>query len=329
MIPVLVTGGAGYIGSHVCKALAQSGYCPVTFDNLSRGYWEAVQWGPLEQGDLSDLPRLLEVIRTHQPVAVMHFAAFAYVGESTHHPLLYYKNNVGGSTTLIEAMVECGIPYIVFSSSCTVYGDPTFMPLTESHPINPISPYGKSKAIVEDILASCDQAHAIKSVCLRYFNAAGADPEGEIGENHEPETHLIPNVLKAALGIGDPLIVLGNDYDTPDGTCIRDYIHVTDLAAAHVFALKYLLAGGSSQQLNLSNNRGFSVMEVIEMAKQVTGRAIPFTVGARRMGDAPCLIGDSSLARQILGWDPVYPDLATIIEHAWGWMQSSPFHQKA
>ncbi len=324
MIPVLVTGGAGYIGSHVCKALAQSGYCPVTFDNLSRGHRQAVKWGPFEQGDLRDLTRLRQVIRTHQPVAVMHFAAFTDVGESTQNPLLYYKNNVGGSITLIEAMVESRILHMVFSSSCTVYGKPTVIPLTEAHPIAPISPYGKSKAIIEDILSACDQAHSMRSISLRYFNAAGADPDGDIGENHQPETHLIPNVLKAALGIGDPLRVLGNDYDTPDGTCIRDYIHVTDLAAAHVLALKYLLAGGSSQRLNLSNNQGFSVMEVIEVAQQVTKQSIPFTIGSRRMGDAPCLIGDSSLARQVLGWDPVYADLATIVEHAWRWIQSSP-----
>lgn len=318
---VLVTGGAGYVGSHTCKALAAAGFTPVSYDNLSRGHQEAVRWGPLEIGDIGDPERLREVIWAYRPVAILHFAAYAYVAESVQHPLLYYRNNVGGSLSLMEVATACGIENLVFSSTCTVYGHPQRLPIPEEHPLLPIHPYGISKATTEMMLRSCEATHGLRSVSLRYFNAAGADPDGEIGEVHDPETHLIPNVLRAALGRIPAIEVYGTDYDTPDGSCVRDFIHVTDLANAHVLALKYLLAGGASDAFNLSNSRGYSVKEVITTAEGVIGKPVPVQYHPRRPGDVGMLIGQADRACQVLGWQQQYGDLETIIATAWNWFR--------
>jgi UDP-arabinose 4-epimerase len=316
---VLVTGGAGYIGSHACKALAQAGYTPVTCDNLVHGHEWAVQWGPLEVGDIADRARLDEVIAKHQPVAIMHFAAFAYVGESVQDPGKYYRNNVAGTLTLLEAARDHGIDRFIFSSTCATYGVPQQVPIREDHPQNPINPYGATKWMIERILADFDQAHGLRSIALRYFNAAGADPEGQIGEAHDPETHLIPLVLDAAMGTRSAIQVFGDDYDTPDGTCIRDYIHVTDLANAHVLALKALEQGAESNRYNLGNGQGYSVKEVIAVAEAVTGKSIAVQIGPRRAGDPARLVGDATRAVSELGWQPRFHQLPQIIETAWRW----------
>jgi UDP-arabinose 4-epimerase len=321
---VLVTGGAGYIGSHACKALARAGQVPVAYDNLVHGHRWAVKWGPFEQGDIADRSRLDDVIERHRPDAVMHFAAFAYVGESVLDPGKYYRNNVAGSLVLLEAMRDHGIDKLVFSSTCATYGVPQRLPLTEEHPQQPINPYGMSKLMVERMLADFDVAHALRSISLRYFNAAGADPEGEIGECHDPETHLIPLVLDAAAGLRPHITVFGDDYDTPDGTCIRDYIHVSDLADAHVLALRALETGMASAAYNLGNGQGFSVREVVDCGRRVSGREIPERKGARRAGDPPVLVGDASRIRQELGWQPRHSELASIIESAWRWHLTRP-----
>ena len=321
---VLVTGGAGYVGSHTCKALAQAGYMPVSYDNLSRGHAAAVRWGPLEIGDIADAERLAQVIRHYQPVAILHFAAYAYVAESVQYPLRYFRNNVGGSLTLIEVATALGIENLVFSSTCTVYGHPQCLPIPEDHPLLPIHPYGISKATTEQMLRSCESTHALRSVCLRYFNAAGADPEGEIGEVHDPEPHLIPNVLRAGLGRIPAVCVHGTDYETPDGSCVRDYIHVSDLAQAHVLALDYLRQGGGSAAFNLSNSRGYSVKEVIATAEQVIGKPIPVVFKPRRPGDVGMLVGAAKRAQEVLGWQQRYADLETIIATAWRWFQQHP-----
>ena len=318
---ILVTGGAGYIGSHACKALAQAGYTPVVFDNLVYGHPWAVRWGPLEQGDIADRPRLDAVLQQYKPAAVMHFAAYAYVGESVQNPGKYYRNNVAGTLTLLEALRDHNIDKFVFSSTCATYGVPTQMPIPEHHPQQPINPYGMSKLMIEQILRDFDHAHGLRAMCLRYFNAAGADPAGEIGEAHDPETHLIPLVLDAALGRRPAITVFGDDYATPDGTCIRDYIHVTDLAAAHVLALQALEQGAASTAYNLGNGQGFSVREVIDCARQVTGRAIPVETGPRRAGDPPRLVGDAERIRSELNWQPQYADLDAIVQTAWQWQQ--------
>ena len=318
---ILVTGGAGYIGSHACKALAQAGYTPVVFDNLVYGHPWAVRWGPLEQGDIADRPRLDAVLQQYKPAAVMHFAAYAYVGESVQNPGKYYRNNVAGTLTLLEALRDHNIDKFVFSSTCATYGVPTQMPIPEHHPQQPINPYGMSKLMIEQILRDFDHAHGLRAMCLRYFNAAGADPAGEIGEAHDPETHLIPLVLDAALGRRPAITVFGDDYATPDGTCIRDYIHVTDLAAAHVLALQALEQGAASTAYNLGNGQGFSVREVIDCARQVTGRAIPVETGPRRAGDPPRLVGDAERIRSELNWQPQYADLEAIVQTAWQWQQ--------
>lgn len=316
---VLVTGGAGYIGSHACKALAQAGYLPVAFDNLVYGHRWAVRWGPLEVGDIADRARLDAVIAQYRPVAVMHFAAFSYVGESVSDPGKYYRNNVAGTLTLLEAMRDHGIDRLIFSSTCATYGVPMEIPISEAHPQAPINPYGASKWMIERMLADFGAAHGLRSVALRYFNAAGADPEGEIGEDHDPETHLIPLVLDAAAGRRPHITVFGEDYDTPDGTCIRDYIHVTDLADAHVLALRALDAGEPGAAYNLGNGLGFSVQEVIDHAREVTGLKVPVIAGPRRPGDPPRLVGDARRATTELGWQPRYADLDRIIETAWQW----------
>ncbi|MGH7037686.1 MAG: UDP-glucose 4-epimerase GalE [Stellaceae bacterium] len=315
---VLVTGGAGYVGSHACKALAGAGYLPVAYDNLSRGHREAVRWGPLIEGDTADRTRLLAAIKQHQIGAVLHFAAFAYVGESVADPALYYRNNLVGSLALIEAMRESGVTKIVFSSTCATYGVPDAVPIPESARQAPINPYGETKLAVERAL-HWYAAHGLRSVSLRYFNAAGADPAGEIGERHDPETHLIPLVLEAALGRRAVVEVYGTDYPTPDGTAIRDYVHVADLAAAHVLALDHLTAGGESLMLNLGTGSGHSVRAVIAAAERISGRRVPYRAAPRRPGDPPVLVADARLATERLGWRPSASDLDTIIGTALAW----------
>jgi UDP-glucose-4-epimerase GalE len=318
---ILVTGGAGYIGSHACKALESRGYEPVTYDNLSRGNRWAVKWGPLEEGEIADGARLRAVLRCYQPVAVMHFAAFAYVGESGEQPLSYYRNNVAGSAALFQSIIETRIIPVVFSSTCATYGVPHQIPILEEHPQRPINPYGFSKLVVERILADVGHAHGLRSVALRYFNAAGADPDGNIGEAHDPEPHLIPRVLAAARE-GTAVTVYGDDYETADGTCIRDYIHVSDIADAHILALEYLLSGGSSCALNLANTQGYSVLDVIQVAQRVSGRTIRVETAPRRPGDPSVLIGSADRAKALLKWIPKRSALELQIADAWKWMET-------
>ncbi|HTZ35602.1 MAG TPA: UDP-glucose 4-epimerase GalE [Stellaceae bacterium] len=316
---VLVTGGAGYIGSHACKALARAGYLPVAYDNLSRGHRHAVRWGPLVEGDVADRERLTAALRAHRVSSVMHFAAFAYVGESGTDPALYYRNNVAGTLALLDAMREVGIARIVFSSTCATYGLPEAMPITETMPQRPVNPYGETKLAIERALHWYDAAYALRSVALRYFNAAGCDREAEIGEEHEPETHLIPLTLRAALGTAPPVAIFGADYPTPDGTAIRDYVHVEDLASAHVLALDYLARGGASTALNLATGRGYSVREIIAAVAAAAGRAVPHREAPRRPGDPPQLVADPSRALAVLGWRAECSDLETIIGSALAW----------
>jgi UDP-arabinose 4-epimerase len=322
MTSILVTGGAGFIGSHTCKALHRAGFTPVSYDNLSRGNAEAIKWGELVVGDLTDRSLLRATLRRHRPVAVVHFAAFAYVGESAENPTLYYRNNVGGTAELLEAMYECRVRHIVFSSSCAVYGIPRIVPIPEDSPLDPINPYGRSKMICERMLQDCAAAFPLTWMALRYFNAAGSDPDGEIGECHVPETHAIPLLLDAAAGEGGAFTIFGNDYPTADGTCIRDYVHVCDLADAHVLALQALLQGGGSAAANIGTGRGWSVLDLVEIARKVTGCDIPTCVGARRPGDPPELVSAPALAHERLGWSPRHPDVAEQIAHAWAWRQS-------
>lgn len=317
---ILVTGGAGYIGSHACKALSRAGYLPVAYDNLVHGHEWAAKWGPLERGDILDEARLEEVMSRHRPRAVMHFAAFAYVGESVSEPAKYYRNNVAGSLALLESCRRKGIDRFVFSSTCATYGVPDALPIHEETPQRPINPYGASKLMVERVLADFGAAYGLRSVALRYFNAAGADPDGEIGEDHAPEPHIIPLVLDAAAGKRESISIFGDDYDTPDGTCIRDFIHVTDLADAHVKALQKLEGGGLQRAAhNLGTGSGVSVLQLIRAAERVTGKAIKVTHGPRRPGDPPELVADASAARAELGWIPVMSDVDTILRTAWEW----------
>ncbi|WP_013323974.1 UDP-glucose 4-epimerase GalE [Gloeothece verrucosa] len=321
---ILVTGGAGYIGSHAVQALQKAGYSVIILDNLVYGHRDLVEkvlQVELIQGDISDRALLDDLFKRYSIAAVMHFAAYIFVGESVTNPAMYYRNNVVGTLTLLEAMVAANVKKIVFSSTCATYGVPQFMPLTEDHPQNPINPYGHTKLMVEKILADFDHAYGLKSVCFRYFNAAGADPSGQLGEDHQPETHLIPLILLAALGQRESISVFGTDYPTPDGTCIRDYIHVVDLADAHVLGLEYLLEGGESNAFNLGNGNGFSVKEVIETARVVTGKPIKVVECERRAGDPPVLVGSSAKAKTVLGWKPQYYELKNIIAHAWNWHQ--------
>lgn len=321
---ILVTGGAGYIGSHAVLALKNAGYNVIILDNLSYGHREIVEevlQVELIVGDTSDRALLDQLFTTHDIAAVMHFAAYIAVGESVTDPAKYYRNNVTGTLTLLEAMVAASIKKFVFSSTCALYGIPKTVPLVEDHPQDPISPYATSKWMVERILSDFDQAYDLKSVCFRYFNAAGADPTGLLGEDHEPETHLIPLVLFAALGKRESVSIFGTDYPTRDGTCLRDYIHVNDLAQAHVLGLKYLLKGEKSNVFNLGNGSGFSVREVIETAKEVTGKDIKIVERDRRPGDPPVLVGSSDKAKSVLGWNPQYPNINDILTHAWQWHQ--------
>jgi len=314
---VLVTGGAGYIGSHACKALSQAGYTPVAYDNLVYGHREAVKWGPLVVGDTADRRALDAVFAEHRPIAVMHFAAYAYVGESVTDPAKYYTNNIGGSLNLLEAMRAAGCEALVFSSTCATYGEPKVMPIGEDHPQAPVNPYGRTKLLIEQAMQDYGRAYGLRSAALRYFNASGADPDGELGERHDPETHLIPRTLMAAAGQIERLDLFGDDYATPDGTCVRDYVHVTDLARAHVLALEHLLDRGESLALNLGTGRGTSVREVLAAVERVSGRSVPVRVLPRRAGDPPMLYADPRLAEQVLGFKTRFNDIGETIESAW------------
>ncbi|MHC4459265.1 MAG: UDP-glucose 4-epimerase GalE [Planctomycetota bacterium] len=322
MIKVMVTGGAGYIGSHCCKELHKKGYHPVSVDNLVYGHRENAKWGDFFEGDIADRKLMTEIFSSHDIQAVIHFAAYAYVGESMNAPMKYYKNNVQKTILLLHETLKNNIRHFIFSSSCAVYGMPDTIPIAEEHSRFPISPYGRSKFMVEEILTDCSKAYPFEFMSLRYFNAAGADPEGDIGEEHDPETHLIPLILDVAADRSHGIQVFGSDYDTEDGSCIRDYIHVTDLAGAHVLALEKLMDGGSSDYINLGTGKGFSVLEAIALAKKITGKNIPYTVTDRRPGDPAILIASNQKALLELGWQPIYTNLEDIIHTAWNWHQS-------
>lgn len=316
---VLVIGGAGYIGSHTCKALSQAGYLPIVLDSLVSGYKQFVKWGPLIQADMTDAQTLDALIAAYSPVAVLHFASFINVGESVQNPQKYYDNNVIKSLQLLALLKERGLDKVVFSSTAALYGNPAYTPIPETHPLAPINPYGMTKYAIEKALQDYSVAYGSRYVALRYFNAAGADPELEVGEAHVPETHLIPLVLHAVLGTRPPVTLFGQDYQTPDGTCIRDYIHVTDLAQAHVKALEYLLAGNPSIAMNLGTGQGYSVAEVVDAVKRVTQKEVPHVYGPRRAGDPAILVADPSLAKKTLQWQPTRSNLETIVADAWGW----------
>jgi len=316
---VLVCGGAGYIGSHMVKLLAGAGHEVTTFDNLSTGHRWAVKWGIFVEGDLLDSAALTKLFAESSFDAVMHFSARSLVGESVTNPALYYLNNVVGTFNLLEAMRTAGVRKFVFSSTAATFGNPVKETIDENHPQQPINPYGQTKLAVEKMLSDYAPAYGLSSVSLRYFNAAGANPDGEIGEAHEPETHLIPNVLKAALDARRRLKVFGADYPTPDGTCVRDYIHILDLCQAHLLALEYMAENEGAYGFNLGNGQGFSILEVIRTAEVVTGKPIPYDVEGRRPGDPPVLVADSLRARQVLGWEPHYTDIQSIIKTAWDW----------
>ena len=320
MQTVLVSGGAGYVGSHTCLRLAGAGLQPVVYDNLSNGHAEFVQWGPLEIGDIADPGRLDEVFAKYQPVAVLHFAALIEVGESVKFPGRFYENNVAGALTLIEATRRAGVKAFVFSSTCATYGDPLKLPMDETHPQAPLNPYGHSKLMVEQILRDLDRYSDFRSVILRYFNAAGADPEGRIGEWHDPETHAIPLAIQAAMGSNRGFKIFGDDYETRDGTAVRDYIHVLDLADAHVLALKRLLAGAGSDIFNLGTGTGTTVRELLDAVRSVAGGSFDAETAPRRAGDAPVLVADNGKAREVLGWSPRF-GLAEIVASAWRWHQ--------
>jgi len=323
---VLVTGGAGYIGSHTCKLLKQYGFNPIAYDNLCYGHEWAVKWGAFEKGDILDRIRLEHVFKSYKPIAVIHFAAYAYVGESVEHPNKYYLNNIVGSYTLLEVMRLYGTKYLIFSSTCSTYGVPDVVPISEGNRQNPINPYGNTKLTVERMISDFSNAYNLSYVCLRYFNAAGADPECEIGEDHEPEPHLIPNIMQVALGEKPYLNIFGDDYKTYDGTCVRDYIHVTDLANAHVLSLDYLLNNGKSKVYNLGNGNGYSVKSIVDRSCKVTGIEIPVKILQRRKGDPATLIANSDLIRHELAWSPNHSDIGTILSTAWRWAQKKQLH---
>jgi UDP-glucose 4-epimerase len=326
-VTVLVTGGAGYVGSHAVKALRERGIPCLILDDLSRGHRELALDCELVVGNVGNAELVARVLKERKVTAVMHFAAYAYVGESTENPSLYYANNVGATLSLLECMRAAGVGMFVFSSTCATYGVPEASPITEDHPQRPVNPYGATKLMVERILADFGSAYGLRSIAFRYFNAAGADPAGEIGEVHEPETHLIPIVLQTALGQRAGVQVFGTDYPTPDGTAIRDYIHVSDLAEAHVLGLRWLMDGGRSEVFNLGNGNGFSVRAVIDAAARVTGRPIASKDAPRRAGDPPALVGSAAKARQLLGWQPRFADLETILETAWKWERARARHK--
>lgn len=321
---ILVAGGAGYIGSHMVKLLVECGHDVTTFDNLSNGHRDAVVGGSFFEGDLADPQAVDECFQQAGGFGgVIHFASFIQVGESVREPGRYYLNNVANTINLLEAMRRHGVQALIFSSTAAIFGEPARVPMDESHPQNPINPYGRSKLMVEQMLRDYEHAHGIRSVALRYFNAAGADPDGKLGERHNPETHLIPLVLQAASGRRQSITVHGSDYDTPDGTCLRDYIHVCDLCSAHLLALQKLRAGAPTTAYNLGNGNGFSVREVIDVAQEVTGKVIPVDYGVRRAGDPARLVADSRRAKAELGWQPCRSDLATIVRDAWAWESMS------
>jgi len=324
---VIVTGGAGYIGSHACKALKIAGYVPVTLDNLSTGWQDAVKFGPFEHVDLMDRAAIDAVFEKYKPIAVMHFAAFSQVGESMQDPAKYWRNNVMGSLNLIEATADANIKKFVFSSTCATYGDQDNVVLDETSAQYPINAYGASKRAVEDILKDFEKARGIEHVIFRYFNVAGADPDGEVGEFHQPETHLIPLILQAIDGQRDALTVFGTDYDTPDGTCIRDYVHVCDLVDAHVLGLKWLVDGKGSSIFNLGTGSGFSVREVIDQARHVTNQTVPIIEGDRRPGDCTKLVSGSTRAIQVLGWSPKRSNMREMISDAWRWHKNGTYEK--
>jgi UDP-arabinose 4-epimerase len=322
MKTILVTGGAGYIGSHACKALARAGYTPIVIDNFSTGHHWAVKWGPLAQGYIADRHLVRRILEKYHVDAVMHFAANALVGESMKHPYKYLHDNAANSLELLEAMRETGVQRIVFSSTCATYGVPQQIPISERAMQAPVNPYGESKLFVERALSWYARSHGLAWVALRYFNAAGADAEGEIGEDHDPETHLIPLVIQAALGLRPPVKILGTDYPTPDGTAVRDYIHVEDLAEAHVKALEHLDQGGESIALNLGTGTGHSVREVIAAVERVSGSPVPVRTASRRAGDPAALLANTRRAGEVLSWKPRYTDLDLIVDTAWAWHAS-------
>jgi UDP-arabinose 4-epimerase len=318
-VSVLVVGGAGFIGSQTARALAEGGYEPIVFDNLSSGHRWALRWGTFEEGDLADPGAIAAVFRRHQIRAVIQFAALIQVGESVREPRKYFRGNVVNTLNLLDAMVDAGVREIVFSSTAAVYGDPVQVPIPEDHPLSPVNPYGDTKLAVERILLRYGEAYGLRSATLRYFNAAGADPAGEIGEAHPAESHLIPLAIQAALGRRDPLEVFGTDYPTPDGTAVRDYVHVADLAQAHLLALRHLAAGQASFTANGGIGRGYSVNQVIAAVEKVSGLTVPRKMVGRRAGDAPELLADPSRIKALLGWQPRYPELETMVAHAWAW----------
>jgi UDP-glucose 4-epimerase len=318
MTNILVVGGAGYIGAHTCLDLFNKGFTPIVYDNLSNGHAEFVKWGPLEIGDIRDRRRLDEVFAKHKPAAIVHFAAAIEVGESVRDPGHYYENNVGGTLALLRAAQVAGVDKIVFSSTCATYGVPSSIPMNEAHPQAPINPYGRSKLLVEQMLQDLDRYQGFRSFVLRYFNAAGADPEGRIGEWHTPETHAIPIALDAALGRRPRFQVLGTDYDTRDGSCVRDFVHVLDLADAHTRAIEHLLKHGTSHALNLGSGHGTTVRELLAAVRRVVGRDFEISYGPRREGDSPALVADNALGERTIGWSPRH-DLQSIIETAWNW----------
>jgi len=320
---ILVVGGCGYIGTHMVKALLEAGHQPITLDNLSKGHRELLPGGDFIQGDIQDSGLLDQVFSTHAIDAVMHFAALIEVGESVQRPLAYYRNNVSATANLLEAMVRHDVRRFIFSSSAAVYGEPEYTPIDEHHSLRPTSPYGETKLYVENILRACDRAYGLKSVCLRYFNAAGADPSGAIGERHDPESHLIPLIMQVALGQRDSIAIYGTDYPTPDGTCVRDYIHVNDLAAAHLLAIEALAQGGARRVYNLGNGSGFSVRQVIETVRKITGHPIPAEETPRRPGDPAVLIASSDNIIKDLNWQPRFDDLEEIVRTAWNWHRRS------
>lgn len=322
---ILIVGGAGYIGSHVNKELNKRGYETVVYDNLIYGHKEAVKWGDFEYGDLKDIARLEQVFNSYDIDAVFHFAAFAYVGESVSNPSKYYNNNVAATINLLDVMVRHNVKYFVFSSTCATYGQPDKMPITEDMPQRPINPYGASKLMVERILEDYESAYGLHSVCLRYFNAAGDDPDGEIGEMHDPETHIIPLILDAAIGKRECIKIFGTDYDTEDGSCVRDYIHVLDLADAHIRALDYMKRENVSNRFNLGTSNGTSVIEIVEKARMVTDKDFKVVFDERRPGDPAKLIGSYAKAKEILGWEPKYSDIETVLMTAWEWHQKMEF----
>ena len=323
---ILVVGGAGYIGSHMVKRLIADHHQVVVVDNLSTGYRDAVLTESFYEVDIADQINLSKVFSQHKIDAVFHFASFIQVGESVKDPLKYYRNNVAATLSLLEVMVKFDVKHFVFSSTAAVFGNPQYSPIDEKHPKEPINPYGQSKLMVEKMLEDFDRAYGLKSVSLRYFNAAGADPEGELGERHIPETHLIPLVLQAASGRSESISVFGKDYETLDGTCVRDYIHIVDLADAHVKAIDYLKKGNASSAVfNLGNGKGFSVKEIIEASQKVTGKKIPVNYVERRAGDPPTLVADATLAQKVLGWKPKYTKIEDIIQHAWAWEEKYPW----